>query len=419
MGSMDQRVRGGVVLGRRAVLGGAAAAGAAGLLGADRALAAQQVQLPFANGVRPVAPAGMFPGKGQMILQRVRAPLLETPWEVYRKHLFIPNDQTYVRWHIPDFPTEIDVKKYRLRINGDVAHPFELTLDELVKRFPAVQSAAVNQCSGNSRGFIDPRVPGAQWANGAMYNALWTGVRLRDLLAHAGVKPGATHVAFHNIEQLIDPIPPHALFYKVLPLARANDESTLVAYEMNRSELPLLNGFPIRLVVPGWYATYWVKMLTEITVTTHPGTGFWMNPAYTIPDTPNGSMKPGETGIKMVPINAMDPRSFITSLVAGEKIPAHKATVLRGFAFGGGSALKSVAVSADNGASWKDAALGKDWGAYASREWHLPFTPGTPGPVRLMVRATNAGGAVQPMVAGWNPGGFMYNAIERVDVHAV
>lgn len=419
MGNVDQRAGGGVALGRRAVLGGAAAVGAAGMLGAGRALAAQDVQLPFANGMRPVAPAGMFPGKGEMILQRVRAPLLETPWEVYRKHLFIPNDQAYVRWHIPDFPTEIDVKTYRLRINGEVAHPFELTLDELVKRFPAVQTAAMNQCSGNSRGFIDPRVPGAQWGHGAMYNALWTGVRLRDLLAHAGVKPGATHVAFHNIEQLIDPIPPHALFYKVLPLARANDESTLVAYEMNRSELPLLNGFPIRLVVPGWYATYWVKMLTEITVTTHPGTGFWMNPAYTIPDTPNGSMKPGETGLKMVPISAMDPRSFITSLVSGEKIPAHKSTVLRGFAFGGGSALKSVAVSADNGASWKDAALGKDWGAYGSREWHLPFTPGKPGPVRLMVRASNAAGAVQPMVAGWNPGGFMYNAIEHVDVQAV
>ncbi len=417
----DRRSVGGTALGRRAVLGGSAALGAAGMLGAFArpAAAAQEVQLPFANGLRPIAPAGMFPGKGEMILQRVRAPLLETPWEVYRKHLFIPNDQVYVRWHIPDFPTSIDVGKYRLRINGDVAHPFELTLDELVKRFPAVQTAAINQCSGNSRGFIDPRVPGAQWGNGAMYNALWTGVRLRDLLGHAGVKPGATHVAFHNIEQLIDPIPPHALFYKVLPLARANDESTLVAYEMNHSELPLLNGFPIRLVVPGWYATYWVKMLTEITVTTHPGTGFWMNPAYTIPDTPNGSMKPGETGLKMVPINAMDPRSFITSLVSGEQIPAHKSTVLRGFAFGGGSALKSVAVSADNGASWKDAALGKDWGAYGSREWHLAFTPGKPGPVRLMVRATNAGGAVQPMVAGWNPGGFMYNAIEHVDVHAV
>ena len=403
----------GAALGRRAILGGGAA------LLATPALAATEVRLPFANGLRPLAKPGLFPGKQQMILQRVRAPLLETPWDVFRKHLFIPNDQTYVRWHIPDFPTEIDVKTYRLRIDGDVTHPFELTLDELAGKFPAHKQAAINQCSGNSRGLIEPRVAGAQWGNGAMYNAMWTGVPLAALLDRAGVKPGATHVAFHNIEELIEPIPPHALFYKVLPLARATDPSTMVAYEMNGANLPLLNGFPIRLIVPGWYATYWVKMLTRITVTTHPGTGFWMNPAYTIPDTPNGAMTPGQTGVKFVPINAMDPRSFFTSVTNGAHLPAHKPTLLRGFAFGGGSALAAVAVSADNGTSWKDAALGKDWGPYASREWSLSFTPVKPGPLRLLVRATNAAGAVQPMVAGWNPGGFLYNAIEHVDMRAV
>jgi len=401
---------------RRALLAGSAALGAAGIAGAARAA---EVQLPFANGVRPIAPAGRFPGKASMIVQRVRAPLLETPWEVFRKHLFIPNDQTYVRWHIPDFPTHVDLKTFRLRINGEVAHPFELTLDELVKQFPATQAAAVNQCSGNSRGLINPRVPGAQWGNGAMYNALWTGVRMGDLLAHAGVKPGATHVALRNLENLIEPIPDHAKFYKVLPLARATDPSTLIAYEMNGTQLPLLNGFPLRAVVSGWYATYWVKMLTEITVTTHPGTGFWMNPAYTIPDTPNGSMTPGQTGVKMVPINAMDPRSFFTSLVSGNTLPMGKPTRLEGFAFGGGSALKAVSVSADGGGTWQAAALGKDWGAYGSRAWSLAFTPHARGNLRLMVRAGNEAGAVQPVVAGWNPGGFMYNAIEHVDVHVV
>ena len=401
---------------RRALLAGSAALGAAGIAGAARAA---EVQLPFANGVRPIAPAGRFPGKASMIVQRVRAPLLETPWEVFRKHLFIPNDQTYVRWHIPDFPTHVDLKTFRLRINGEVAHPFELTLDELVKQFPATRAAAVNQCSGNSRGLINPRVPGAQWGNGAMYNALWTGVRMADLLAHAGVKPGATHVALRNLENLIEPIPAHAKFYKVLPLARATDPSTLIAYEMNGTQLPLLNGFPLRAVVSGWYATYWVKMLTEITVTTHPGTGFWMNPAYTIPDTPNGSMTPGQTGVKMVPINAMDPRSFFTSLVSGNTLHTGKPTRLEGFAFGGGSALKEVSVSADGGGTWQAAALGKDWGAYGSRAWSLAFTPHARGKLRLMVRAGNEAGAVQPVVAGWNPGGFMYNAIEHVDVHVV
>jgi DMSO/TMAO reductase YedYZ molybdopterin-dependent catalytic subunit len=403
------------------VLAGSAALGAAGVLGASArpSAAAADVHLPFANGIRPIAAAGTWPGKGEMILQRVRAPLLETPWDVYRKHLFIPNDRTYVRWHIPDFPTAIDPAAFRLRITGHVERPFELTLDRLTKQFPAVRTAAVNQCSGNSRGFIAPRVPGAQWANGAMYNAMWTGVPLARLLAHAGLKSGASHVAFRSLEQGLDPIPPVARFWKVLPLDHANDGSVMVAYAQNGAPLPLLNGFPLRLVVPGWYATYWVKMLTEIEITTHPGTGFWMTTAYTIPDTPNGSMLPGQAGVKFVPINAMNPRSFVTSVAQGEALHADRATILRGFAFGGGSALKSVAVSADGGTSWRDAKLGKDWGAYGSREWSLDFTPHKRGPLRLMVRAANASGAVQPMVAGWNPGGFMYNAIEQVDVHVV
>ena len=407
--------------GRRAVLRGSASFGltAAFAARARSAAAAVRVDLPFANGVRPLAPAGMFPGKGEMILQRVRAPLLETPWPVFRQHLFIPNDQAFVRWHIPDFPTHVDVTKFRLRITGHVERPFELTLAELVRQFPAARMAAVNQCSGNSRGLIDPRVPGGQWANGAMFNAMWTGVPLSHLLAHAGLKAGASHVAFHSLENLIEPIPPDALFYKVLPLDRANDGKVMVAYAQNGAHLPLLNGFPLRLVVPGWYATYWVKMLTEITVTTHPGTGFWMKTAYTIPDTPNGSMTPGQTGVKFVPINAMNPRSFCTSPEPGAKLAAGKATELRGFAFGGGSALRTVAVSADGGRGWQDATLGKDWGAYGARTWSLAFKPAKPGPLRLLVRASNADGAMQPAVAGWNPGGFMYNAIEQVDVYVV
>jgi len=176
----------------------------------------------------------------------------------------------------------------------------------------------------------------------------------------------------------------------VLPLARATDPSTLIAYEMNGTQLPLLNGFPLRAVVSGWYATYWVKMLTEITVTTHPGTGFWMNPAYTIPDTPNGSMTPGQTGVKMVPINAMDPRSFFTSLVSGNTLHMGKPMRLEGFAFGGGSALKEVSVSADGGGTWQAAALGKDWGAYGSRAWSLAFDGGWLEPRRLPVQRDRA-----------------------------
>ncbi|BAJ81569.1 sulfite--cytochrome c oxidoreductase subunit A [Acidiphilium multivorum AIU301] len=401
---------------RRATLLGTASIAGLALASRAGAAAPQTVTLPFANGERPIVPAGTFPQKGEMILQRTRAPLLETPFEVFRDNLFTPNDRAFVRWHMADFPESIDTAKYRIRVSGLVDKPVEITLDELMHGFPIRKIAAVNQCSGNSRGFIEPRVPGAQWAHGAMYNAMWTGVPLRHLLARAGVKAGATHVAFRSLEQGGGLYPADVRFEKAIPLSRANDGEVMIAFQMNGANLPLLNGYPVRLIVPGWYSTYWVKMLTEIEVMDHPSTDFWMATAYKIPDTPTGSMTPGEPGIKMVPINEMKPRSFFGSVTNGARLPAGRPVVVRGFAFGGGSALKSVAVSIDGGASWRPARLGQNHGAYGFRDWQIPVRFPKPGAYRLMVRATNAAGHVQPAKAGWNPGGFLYNAIEHVDV---
>lgn len=408
--------------GRRAMLAGAGSLASMAVF-ASRSFAGTptdgSVTLPFANGVRPLVAADTFPQKGEMILQRTRAPLLETPWSVFQQHLFTPNDRAYVRWHMADFPLSVDTASYRLRVSGMVNKPFELTLDDLVKSFAPTHFAAVNQCSGNSRGRIEPRVAGAQWADGAMYNAMWTGVKLSDLLARAGLKPAASHVAFRSLEKGVAPYPPDTRFEKVLPLKRANDGEVMVAYLMNGAQMPLLNGYPIRLVVPGWYSTYWVKMLTEIEVTDHPGKGFWMAVAYRIPNTPTGEMTPGQTGVKFVPINKMKPRSFFTSIEAGAKLPHGKPVTLKGFAFGGGSALKSVMISANGGKTWRMANLGRNHGAYGFREWAARISLSRAGHYTLMVKATNVAGHVQPMAGGWNPGGFMFNAIERVTVQAV
>jgi DMSO/TMAO reductase YedYZ molybdopterin-dependent catalytic subunit len=403
--------------GRRGMMIGAASLGALAIASRDAAAAdAGSVTLPFANGKRELIAAGTFPQKGEMILQRTRAPLLETPWSVFQHNLFTPNDQAYVRWHMADFPTSVDTSTYKIRVSGKVKKPFEISLEELVNAFPAKRMAAINQCSGNSRGYINPRVPGAQWSNGAMYNAMWTGVPLSHLLARAGIDSSGTHVAFRSLEQGGGLYPPNVTFEKVLPIKRANDGEVMIAYQMNGENLPLLNGYPIRLIVPGWYSTYWVKMLTEIEVMDHPGTGFWMAVAYKIPDTPTGEMTPGEKGVKMVPINKMKPRSFFTSVEPGSKLPRGKTITLTGFAFGGGSALKSVQVSLNGGKTWRTAMLGKNYGAYGFRQWHIKAALGKPGTYRLMVKATNVAGHVQPPVAGWNPGGFMYNGIEHVDV---
>lgn len=379
------------------------------------------VIFPFANGKREIAPAGMFAEKGAMVLQRTRAPLLETPWEVLSRHVFTPNDRFYVRWHFANFPNHIDISpdKFRLRISGKVNRPFEISVFDLVRDFAPIEIAAVNQCSGNSRGFVVPRVPGAQWGHGAMGNARWTGVRLRDLLARAGLKPTATHVALRSLEDKESPFPPPLHFEKVLQLDHANDGEVMVAYAMNGEPLPLLNGYPLRLVVPGWYATYWVKMLSDIEVLDHPGTGYWMATAYKVPDRPNGAMRPGETNVPMVAISSMTPRSFFTAPSQGAEIPYGRPTPIQGFAFGGGSGLRFVDISTDNGQTWRPAELGEDYGTYSFRTWRFLFTPQTRGPCRLLVRATNTKGEQQPLSINWNPGGYMYNPVEELTLLVV
>ena len=224
---------------------------------------AQTVDLPLPGGTseRPITTA--FPQKGAMILQRTRPPLLETPFEVYDQGVLTPNDQFYVRWHWAVIPTAVDADKFRLAVRGHVTTPLSLSLAEIM-RLPQIEVTAVNQCSGNSRGFFEPRVAGGEWGNGAMGNARWTGVRLKDVLDRAGVKVGAVQVRFNGLDEPVVPDGPD--FMKSLDIDHARDGEVMIAYAMNGQPLPLLNGFPLRLVVPGWYATYWVKMLNEIEV---------------------------------------------------------------------------------------------------------------------------------------------------------
>jgi DMSO/TMAO reductase YedYZ molybdopterin-dependent catalytic subunit len=300
---------------RRRLLG-AAGVGALALTNPSWAETMIDLPLPGGPGARQITTS--FPQKGPMILQRTRPPLLETPFEVFDKGVFTPNDQFYVRWHWAVIPTDIDIGKFSLTVRGHVNQTLSLSLNDILHGLPSVQLSAVNQCSGNSRGFFEPRVSGGQWANGAMGNARWTGVRLKDVLDKAGVKPGAVQVRFKGLEEPVVPEAPH--FMKSLDIDHARDGEVMIAYAMNGEQLPLVNGFPLRLVVPGWYATYWVKMLNDIEVLNQPDTNYWTKIAYTIPETPHASIKPGETDVKMVPINRMVPRSFVTNLPSGFRV---------------------------------------------------------------------------------------------------
>jgi len=354
-----------------------------------------------------------FPQKAQMIVQRTRPPLLETPWEVYDRGVFTPNDQFFVRWHWAVIPERVDVGAFKLTVRGHVNQALSLSLADLLA-MPRVELVAMCQCSGNSRGVFQPRVAGAQWQNGAMGNARWIGVRLRDVLDRAGVKADAVAVRSSGLD---DPVVEGApKFMKPLDIDHARDGEVTLAFQMNGEQLPLLNGFPLRLVVPGWYADYWVKMLSDIEVLDAPDQNYFEKVGYRVPDTPHASVKPGETGFKTVPVSRLVPRSFFTNVSNTTTVKPGAPVPVRGIAFGGDGGVSQVELSADGGRNWQPTVLGRDEGTYSFRQWSTQITSPQSGTLTLLVRCTNTKGEVQPAEPNWNGGGFMRNVIESVQL---
>jgi len=178
----------------------------------------------------------------------------------------------------------------------------------------------------------------------------------------------------------------------------------------------LLNGFPLRLVVPGWYSTYWVKMVSDIEVLDKPDDGYWMTSAYLIPATPHADVKPGQAGFPTEPINRMVPRSFFTNVTPTTTLKPAAPVPLRGIAMGGDCGMAKVETSVDNGANWQQATLGPDEGSYSFRRWTAQALAPAAGSLTAMVRCTNTSGDMQPIEANWNGGGFMRNVIETVQM---
>ncbi len=409
---------------RRTLLGALAVAGAGSTALGTAALAAgnaaaspaegQRILLPFENGERELA---VFPQKRPLIVLTSRPPQLETPFAVFNDGLITPNDAFFVRYHWSAIPTAIDPATYRLRITGKVNTPLDLTLADIKSLATPVEVVAVNQCSGNSRGFFTPRVNGGQLANGAMGNARWTGIPLKALLDKAGVQAGALQVSFNGLDT--PPLGDGPDFLKALDMDQARDGEVLVAWGMNGEDLPMLNGFPLRLVVPGHYGTYWVKHLSEIAVLDSPFEGFWVKSGYRIPDTACACVEPGTVPKKTVPINRFNVRSFLTSTVDGDTLRAGQDTLLRGIAFDSGHGITEVAISLDGGQSWQATRLSDSLGRYAFREWKTAIRPTTKGPLQIKVRATNRIGQTQPLEALWNAAGYMRNVVETTRVNVI
>jgi DMSO/TMAO reductase YedYZ molybdopterin-dependent catalytic subunit len=395
---------------RRRFLASAAATGT--LVATARSVSAADgtVDLPMVNGRRQLV---KFPQKRELIVQSTRPPILETPFNVFDGSELTPNDAFYVRWHLAGIPESVDTDTFRLNVGGLVGKPLGLTVDQLRSDFSPVEVVAVNQCSGNSRGFFAPRVAGGEWANGGMGNARWRGVRLKDVLAKAGIGAGARQVRFSGLDHGVLPATPQ--FMKALDMDLATSDDVIIAYEMNGAPLPLLNGFPIRLVVPGWFATYWVKMLANIEVIDHVEDNFWMKTAYRIPDTPGNTVTPDQTGFATIPINRLRVRSFVTNFADGDKLRSGPQTI-RGIAFDSGNGIKAVEISADGGATWMPATLGRDLGKYSFRKWQAAWTPPGAGQFTLACRATTNSGETQTNVPVWNASGYLRSNIETYKV---
>ena len=399
-------------MGRGDFLIGSAALGASIAAGGSAALAASSVELPFANGTRTLA---AYPQKRPLIVLTTLPVQLETPFSVFDENIMTPNDAFFVRWHLAGMPTTMDVSAFWINVHGMVNAPQQLRVADLRTEFDQVEIPAVCECAGNSRGFFSPRVPGGQWANGAMGNAVWKGARLRDVLAKAGVKDGAVQVQFNGAD--VPPLPATPDFIKAIDIDLAMNPDVILAYSMNGADLPLLNGYPLRLVVPGYYGTYWVKMLNDIEVLGEPSQSFWVKTAYRIPADPCGCQKPGET-VKTVPINRLTVRSFITNPRDGARVQAGKALTVKGIAFDSGYGIDRVLFSGDGGRHWTPASLGKDYGRYSFRPWEARFTPQSGAHVLASLAVNSIGEAQRFDNSVWNPGGYLRNTVETLNVSA-
>ena len=370
------------------------------------------------SGTLESAQMGSLPGKLPLIKKSFRPPNFETP-VAYFNEAFTANNAFFVRYHLAAIP-DVDVTQWKLSIAGEsLEKPLELTYENLTRDFETVELAAVCMCSGNRRGFSQPHVPGVQWGHGAIGNAKWRGVRMRDLLNKAGLKKDAVEIVLGGADgPVIDKTPD---FVKSIPVWKAMDENTLVAFAMNGEKLPHWNGYPARIVVPGWTATYWMKHVTSIGAVSQPFKGFWMNPAYRIPKGkfPIIDRFVSQETDANTPITEMVVNSLITSPENGVKVRTGEAVTVAGVAWDGGYGIATVEVSDDEGKIWQTAQLGADLGRYSWRQWSHRFTPARSGRHSVMARTANRAGATQTFELIFNPAGYHNNVVQRVEIEAI
>jgi len=309
-------------------------------------------------------------------------------------------------YDIPD----VDVDGWRLEIGGVVERPLALPLDDLRAR-PAVEVAVTMECAGNGRAHVEPHVVSQPWLLEAVGTARWRGTPVAGLLAEAGVRDGAVEVLFTGLDRGVEGGEEQA-YARSLPLAELLTGDAILAYEVNGVPLPPQHGYPLRLVVPGWYGMTSVKWLSSISVLGEPFDGYQMRHSYRRRQHED---EPGEPIMRMAPRSLMIPPG-IPEFLSRSRVVEAGPCELRGRAWSGESEIAGVEVSTDGGVTWQEAALADGaLGRWAWRSWRFTWDA-EPGEYQLCCRARDAAGNVQPLEPPWNVGGYMNNAVQRVAV---
>jgi sulfite oxidase len=371
------------------------------------ASAAPFFPLLCARGAEPVP---TFPG---MIVRQTLPQNLEMPFTSLSDWL-VPAERFYVRSHFA--VPKVDAASFKLIVEGHVENRLELSLAEL-KRFDKTTTPLTLECAGNGRVFLVPAARGLQWANGAVGNGRWRGVRLADVLKRAGIKDSAKEILFEGADVPLGTMPD---FQRSIPVKKALDANTLLAYEMNGETLPAKHGFPLRAVVPGWASDSWIKWLTSIRVLNKEHDGFWMKSAYRHPGKPVAPMAaiPPE---QMQPVTSLRIKNVIASPLDRAQVLAGSPVTIRGVAWSGdASPISSVEVSVDGGRTWKPAALRADQRTqFGWRQWEFNWTPPQTAYYTILARARDMAGNTQPMDQEWNPAGYGWNVVPRIGLDVV
>lgn len=366
------------------------------------------------DGTRAAAALKALPDTQKLICLTDRPPNYEAVMGTFRTAI-TPNDAFFIRYHLAEIPTMADLGKWSLAVGGDSAEgKVTLSLADLAA-LPQTEVTAVCQCSGNRRGLSDPHVPGVEWGFGAMGNAVWRGPKLKDVLAKVGVKPDAVEVWLDGADGPVLPTTPD--FLKSIPIAKAMEDEVIIATSMNGKKLPHLNGYPARLIVPGWTATYWMKHLTSIQVSPKPLDSFWMKAAYRVPAGMFPVAKPFPTQDTAAnwPITEMVVNSVVADPIGGTKHKTAGFTV-EGVAWDRGDGIKQVEVSIDGGKTWQMAALGPDLGRFAFRAFSFKTGKIAAGDYVVSSRATSNSGATQAEKLKFNPAGYHNNVPQLIPV---